>query len=133
MIARFRRYFRRRKLVPYVGALPLTLRRSYGGRETYSAAQVERALEKLQLPATERAIAFAACCSLPEFAAANPGKSEAEFDTLRGELIDLFEIWPRSFTCLHLFKLRNLPKSAGSLSDHYDSADAPGGHHGGDA
>lgn len=110
MLAVLKRYFRRRK---FAFALPLsrTLQIRYGGQPVYTAGQVRRTVEDLRVRREMAPYAFAACCNKEEFGKALPDRAPADYERLRSELVDTFDISTSNFTCEHLRSLKHVPGS----------------------
>jgi hypothetical protein len=110
MLAGLKHYFRKRKLA-FAPQLSHTLQRRYGGQPSYTASQVRRTVDDLRVRREMGPYAFAACCNKNEFSKALPDRVPADYERLRSELVDTFEISTSDFTCDHLRSLKHVPGS----------------------
>jgi hypothetical protein len=111
MFAILKRWLRKRKLAFVASAVPAALKGRYGGHPSYTAGQVRRTVEDLRVRREIAAHAFAACCNKEEFNKALPERAPGDYERLRSELVDTFEISTSTFTCDHLRSLKDVPRS----------------------
>ena len=83
-----------------VRRMPGELVRRFGGGAYYSPGQVRRVAGDLGVPERLHGYAFATACTREDFAKALPGSGD--YDALRAEIAERFNIQRENFTVLHL-------------------------------
>jgi hypothetical protein len=105
MIAFLRRYFRRRQLEPVVSALPARLVRFFAVKDHCTFGQAKRVIEDLRLPQSVQPYAYAAVCDHRELENSLDLSSD-DYERLRAELFELFNLRNPDFTIKDLLKER---------------------------
>src|SRR5262245_52589004 len=111
----FFKYLRLRRVVT---VLPRHLARLFGDSDHYTFLQVKRAISDLSLRKNAQPYAFAAACSFAELQRSDADLSKEDYQRLRAELADFFDLSPN-------FTTRNLRKR--SFTEHPPPPPAIGG------
>jgi len=131
MIAFFRRYFRRRQLRPVVSALPARVAKSFAPKDHCTYGQAKRVIEDLHLPQSVQLYAYAVVCNQSELEK-SLYLSANEYNRMRAELVDLFNLSSPDFKIKDLLKVRRHTQGnsvdGGYLIQGYGSGGADGGH-----
>jgi|SRR5262245_12864296 len=105
MVAFFRRYFRRRQLRPVVIALPAQVVKSFAPKDHCTFGQAKRVIEDLHHPQSVQPYAYAVVCNQSELEK-SLHLSANEYNRMRAQLVDLFNLSSPDFKIKHLLKLR---------------------------
>jgi hypothetical protein len=102
MFAFLEKYFIYRRLRPIVAALPTQLAKSFGSAKYYTFLQAKRAIADAKIGQRAVPYALAAACTLQELEKSNAGVSAEDYQRLRAELADLFNLPSADFTMENL-------------------------------
>ena len=105
MVAFFSRYFRRRLLRPVVSALPAQVVKSFAPKDHCTLGQAKRVIEDLHLPQSVQLYAYAVVCNQSELEK-SLHLSANEYNQMRAELVDLFNLSSPDFKIKDLLKVR---------------------------
>jgi hypothetical protein len=133
MITALKRYFARRRLKPVVSALPRRLVRAFGPGEHYTFLQAKRAISDLRLSDSLERYAYAVACRFRELEKGDVALSASEYQRLRAELAELFDLRHANFTIRELLATPYSSDSPGmdsmvglNVPSNPGSGDAPG-------
>ena len=132
MITALKRYFARRRLKPVVSALPRRLVRAFGPGEHYTFLQAKRAISDLRLSKGLEPYAYAVACGFRELEKGDVALSASEYQRLRAELAELFDLRHANFTIRDLLATPysshspGMDSMAGGFSPSTGSSDASG-------
>src|SRR5262245_37454066 len=105
MITFLRRQFRRRQLKPVVSALPARVIKSFAPKDHCTFGQAQRVIEDLHLPQSVQPYAYAVVCNQRELEK-SLHLSASEYNRMRAELVELFNLSSPDFKIKDLLKLR---------------------------
>jgi hypothetical protein len=103
MFAFLQSYLAYRRLKPVVTSLPRRLANAFSSGDHYTFLQVKRVVSDLKLRDGVEPYALAAACSLEELRQGGAGLSAEDYQRLRTELADLFDLGTH-FTIKDLLK-----------------------------
>jgi hypothetical protein len=98
MITGLKRYFARRRLKPVVNDLPRRLMKAFGTGAHCTFPQAKRVISTLRLRKSVEPYAFAAVCPYQEIGKGDFPMSAPDYQRLRTELADLFDLGSADFT-----------------------------------
>jgi len=105
MIGFLRRYFKRRQLRPVVTALPARVVKSFAPKDHCTFGQAKRVIEDLHHPQSVQPYAYAVVCNQSELEK-SLHLSANEYNRMRAQLVDLFNLSSSDFKIKDLLKVR---------------------------
>src|SRR5215813_6468678 len=105
MIASLRRYFRRRQLRPVVSLLPAQVVKSFAPKDHCTFGQAKRVIADLHLPQSVQPYAYVVVCNQSELEKFLHLSAD-DYERLRAELADLFNLSSPDFKIKDLLKMR---------------------------